>query len=325
MKILIADKFEQFGRDALVALGCEVSNQPDVTADALPQAVAAFAPDVMVVRSKKVQRPAIEAAPSLKSIIRAGAGYDNIDCKAAAERGVSVCNCPGTNSVAVAELTMGLLIALDRRICEQTAELKAGNWNKKEYAVARGLKGSTLGLIGMGAIGREVTRRAQAFGIKVIGHSLNMTRDRANDLGIENGGNTRADLLAMLPKCDAVSIHAAANKESEKMCDAAFFAAMKPGAAFINTSRGSVMDEAALRDAIQSKKLRAGLDVFADEPAEGKLAWTTPTAALPGVVCTHHVGASTDQAQNAVAEEVIRIVKTFRDTGGKSGWLNRVN
>ncbi len=322
MKILIADKFEQFGRDGLAALGNEISNQPDVTADALPQAIAAFNPDVIVVRSKKVNKAALEASKSIKAVIRAGAGFDNIDCKTAAAMGIALCNCPGTNSVAVAELTMGLLISLDRRIPEQTAELKNSSWNKKEYAVARGLKGMTLGVIGMGAIGREVVRRAQAFGMKVIGHSLNMTRDRANDLGIEDGGKTRADLLAMLAKCDAVTIHAAANAESEKMADAAFFGAMKPGAYFINTSRGSVMDEAALREAITTKKIRAGLDVFADEPAEGKLAWTTPTAALPGVVCTHHVGASTDQAQNAVAEEVIRIVKLHRDQGG---WINKVN
>ena len=325
MKILIADKFEQFGRDSLAALGCEISNQPDVAAEALAGTVSEFNPDVIVVRSKKVQKAALEAGSNLKAVIRAGAGYDNIDCKAAAEKGISVCNCPGTNSVAVAELTMGLIIALDRRIAEQTADLKNNVWNKKEYAVARGLKGQTIGLIGMGAIGREVTRRAQAFGMKVIGHSLNMTRDRANDLGIEYGGNTRADLLALAAKSDILSVHSAANPQSEKMCNAEFFAAMKPGAMFINTSRGSVMDEGALREAIQSKKIRAGLDVFENEPAEGKAAWTTPTAALPGVVCTHHVGASTDQAQNAVAEEVVRIVKTYRDSGGSSGWINKVN
>ena len=325
MKILIADKFEQFGRDSLAALGCEISNQPEVAAEAMAGVVSEFNPDVIVVRSKKVQKGALEASPNLKAVIRAGAGYDNIDCKAAAEKGISVCNCPGTNSVAVAELTMGLIIALDRRIAEQTADLKNGAWNKKEYAVAGGLKGQTIGLCGMGAIGREVTRRAQAFGMKVIGHSLNMTRDRAGDLGIEYGGNTRADLLALAAKCDIVSVHSAANPQSEKMCNAEFFAAMKPGAMFINTSRGSVMDEGALREAIQSKKIRAGLDVFENEPAEGKVAWTTPTAALPGVVCTHHVGASTDQAQNAVAEEVVRIVKTYRASGGSSGWINKVN
>ncbi|MGE3109148.1 MAG: NAD(P)-dependent oxidoreductase [Phycisphaerales bacterium] len=324
MKILIADKFEQWGRDGLAALGCEIVNQPDVTADALVGAIEKTRPDVIVVRSKKVARPAIDAAASmsLKAIIRAGAGYDNIDTKAAAGCGISVCNCPGTNAVAVAELTMGLLIALDRRIADQTAELRAGKWNKKEYAVARGLKGMTLGVVGMGAIGREVTRRAQAFGMRIIGHSLNMSRDRAQDLHIEDGGATRADLLAILPRCDAVTVHVAANPESDRMCDGEFFAAMKPGAYFINTSRGSVMDESALREAITSRKLRAGLDVFQDEPAEGACAWTTPTAALPGVVCTHHVGASTDQAQLAVAEEVIRIVRVFRESGR---WENRVN
>jgi len=324
VKVLIADKFEKAGHDGLAALGCEISSQPDVTADALKDAIAAFAPSVLIVRSKKVQKAAIEAGAGagLKGIIRAGAGYDNIDCAAAAAKNIAACNCPGTNSVAVAELTMGLLVCLDRRIPEQTAELKNGQWNKKTYAVARGLKGMTMILIGMGAIGREVTRRAQAFGIHVIGHSLNMTRDRARDLGIEHGGSTRAELLALLPRCDIVSLHVAANKESDHMCNAEFFAAMKPGAYFINTARGSVMSEAALRDAITTRKLRAGLDVFEDEPAEGACAWTTPTAALPGVVTAHHIGASTDQAQLAVAEEVIRIVKVFKETGR---WENRVN
>lgn len=324
MKILIADKFEQSGRDGLAALGCEIVNQPDVTAEALPETINRHAPAVIIVRSKKVQKAAIAAGAdmSLKGIIRAGAGYDNIDTASAAAHNIAVCNCPGTNSVAVAELTMGLLISLDRRIPDQTAELRAAQWNKKEYAVAKGLKGMTLGIVGMGAIGREVTRRAQAFGMRVIGHSLNMSRDRAQDLHIEDGGSRREDLLAMLPRCDAVTVHVAANPESDAMCNAEFFAAMKPGAYFINTSRGSVMDEAALRDAITSKKIRAGLDVFADEPAEAKSAWTTPTAALPGVVCTHHIGASTDQAQLAVAEEVVRVVRVFRETGR---WENKVN
>ncbi len=324
MKILIADKFEQSGRDALASLGCEIVNQPDAPAEALPDTINRFTPDVIIVRSKKILRPAIDAAAgmSVKAIIRAGAGYDNIDTAAAASHAIAVCNCPGTNSVAVAELTLGLLISLDRRIPDQTADLKAAVWNKKEYAVSRGLKGMTLGIVGMGAIGREVTRRAQAFGIRVIGHSLNMSRDRAQDLHIDDGGSTRSDLLAMLPRCDAVTVHVAANPESNAMCNAEFFHAMKPGAFFINTSRGSVMDEPALRDAIQSKKIRAGLDVFADEPADPKAAWTTPTASLPGVVCTHHIGASTDQAQLAVADEVVRIVRVFRET---ARWENKVN
>ncbi|MBC7772142.1 MAG: phosphoglycerate dehydrogenase [Pyrinomonadaceae bacterium] len=324
MKVLIADKFEQIGHDGLASLGCEVLNQPEVAADALAEALKNAGPTVLIVRSKKVNKAAIEAgaAAGLKAIIRAGAGFDNIDCAAAAARGVAVCNCPGMNAVAVAELTMGLLICLDRRIPDQTAELRGGHWKKKDFSVAKGLKGQTLGVIGMGAIGREVVRRAQAFGMKVIAHSLNMSRDRAHDLHIEDGGSTRAELLAMLPRCDAVTIHVAANPESDRMCNTEFFAAMKPGAYFINTSRGSVVDEPALLDAMKSKKIRVGLDVFENEPAEGACDWTTQVASLPGTVVTHHVGASTDQAQTAVADEVVRIVRVFKGAGR---WENKVN
>lgn len=327
MKVLIADPFEQSGRDGLTALGCEVTSDPALTPDTLPDAVARIDPAVLVVRSKKVRPAAIEAGKGLRLIIRAGAGYDNIDLPAATKKGVAVCNCPGMNAVAVAELVMGLLLCCDRRIPDQTADLRGGaggggGWNKKEYAKARGLKGLTLGVIGVGSIGREVVRRAKAFDMNVIAHSLNMNRDRAGDLRVEYGGSSREDLLAVLPRCDAVSLHVAATPESERMCDAGFFAAMKPGAYFINTSRGSVVDEAALAEAVKSKGVRAGLDVFAGEPSEGKAAWTTPLAALPGVYTTHHVGASTDQAQNAVADEVVRIVKVFRQSGRAE---NRVN
>ncbi len=181
---------------------------------------------------------AIAAGKSLGLIIRAGAGYDNIDTGAAAKQGVAVCNCPGTNAVAVAELVFALLLSCDRRVPDQVAETRAGKWNKKEYAKARGLKGLTLGVIGVGAIGRQVIKRARAFDMEVWAHSLNMTPERALDLGIKYGGRTRDELLSMVSQCDAVTIHVAANPESERMCDAAFFAAMREGAYFINTSRG---------------------------------------------------------------------------------------
>lgn len=322
MQVLIADKFEKSGVEGLKALGCTITHQPDVTPETLGEALKAAQADVLVVRSKKVKAPAIAAHPGLKMIIRAGAGYDTIDVSAAAAAGVPVCNCPGTNSVAVAELVMGLLIACDRRIPDQTADLRGSSWNKGEYSKARGLKGMTLGVIGAGGIGREVIRRAQAFGMKCIAHSLNMTPERAADLGVEYGGKTKADLLAMAARCDAISVMVAANKESEKMCDAAFFAAMKPGSYFVNTARGSVVDEAALAAAVREKGVRAGLDVFENEPGEPKVSWTTALSSLPGVYTTHHVGASTDQAQNAVADEVVRIVKVFKTTGAVE---NRVN
>ncbi|MBC7834874.1 MAG: hypothetical protein H7Y88_07215 [Phycisphaerales bacterium] len=322
MKVLIADQFEQSGRDGLAALGDHIAFEPGLTPESLADAVATLDPTVLVVRSKKVKPPAIAAGKSLKLIIRAGAGYDNIDLAAASQRGIAVCNCPGMNTVAVAELVFGLLICCDRRIPDQTAELRAGAWNKKEYSRARGLKGLTLGVIGVGSIGREVVKRAQAFGMSCIAHSLNMNTERARDLGVTYGGSSNADMLSVVGRCDAVSVHVAANRQSEKMCGTAFFGAMKPGAYFINTSRGSVVDEAALANAVTSKGIRAGLDVFEDEPAEDKVAYSTKLASLPGVYTTHHVGASTDQAQNAVAEEVVRIVKVYRSSGE---FENRVN
>lgn len=322
MRTLIADKFEKQGIDGLKGLGCEVTSNAEVTAADLAGLIGTLDPEVLVVRSKKVQAPAIAAAKSLKLIIRAGAGYDNIDCGASKAKGIAVCNCPGMNAVAVAELVMGLLVCCDRRIPDQVAELRAGQWNKGAYSKARGLKGMTLGVIGVGGIGREVIRRAKAFDMACIAHSLNMNPLRAQDLGVGHGGHTRVDLLKMLPECDAVSLHVAANAESERMCDAGFFAAMKPGAYFINTSRGSVVDEAALREAVQTKGIRAGLDVFENEPAEAKTTWQSPTVALPGVFGTHHCGASTDQAQFAVAEEVVRIVKVYRNSGKFENQVN---
>lgn len=328
MKVLIADPFEQAGKDGLAALGCEVVSDPTLTPDTLPDAVAKLDPAVLVVRSKKVRPAAIQAAKGLKLIIRAGAGYDNIDLAAASAKSIPVCNCPGMNAVAVAELVFAHLLACDRRLPDQTADLRqggaggAGGWNKKEYAKARGLKGLTLGVVGVGAIGREVIKRAKAFDMHVWAHSINMTGDRALDLHVNFGGHSRGELLGMLRLCDAVTLHVSGNPESERMCDKEFFDAMQPGSYFINTSRGSVVDEAALADAIKSKGIRAGLDVFQNEPSEGKVAWTTPLASLPGVYTSHHVGASTDQAQNAVADEVVRIVKVFLKSGRAE---NRVN
>lgn len=321
MRILVADKFEKQGLDGLAALGCEVVYKPDAGVEGLAAALSAHDPAVLVVRGSKVNTSALDAARSLKGIVRAGAGYDTIDLAAVKARGVAVCNTPGMNAAAVAELTFALLLALDRRIVDQTLDLRAGRWGKQEYGKARGIKGSTIGLIGVGAIGREVIRRAKAFGMTCWGHALNMTYDRALDLGVKYGGRTREELYDMLRQCDVVSVHVAANPESNKMCDATFFEAMRPGAIFLNTSRGSVVDEPALIAAMNAKGIRAGLDVYENEPAGGSAQWKWAGGDAPGLVGTHHVGASTDQAQNAVADEVVRVVRVFKDTGL---WENRV-
>ncbi|MEK6630304.1 MAG: NAD(P)-dependent oxidoreductase, partial [Acidobacteriota bacterium] len=166
MKVLIADKFEESGIDALQQLGVEVLNQPDLKDAALADALAATQADVLVVRSTKVTEAILEAS-TLSLVVRAGAGYDTIDVKAASRRGIYVSNCPGKNSIAVAELAFGLILALDRRIPDNVADLRAGKWNKKEYSKSRGLHGRTLGILGFGNIGQEMAKRAQAFGMNL--------------------------------------------------------------------------------------------------------------------------------------------------------------
>src|SRR6188472_922228 len=167
MKVLIADKFEKSGIDGLRAAGCEVVNDPDLKDDALREAIGKTGADVLVVRSTKVTAPMLDAG-RLSLIVRAGAGYNTIDVAAASERGIYVSNCPGKNAIAVAELAFALILALDRRVPDNVAELRAGQWNKKTFSKARGLYGRTLGLIGLGQIGLEMIRRAAGFGMNVV-------------------------------------------------------------------------------------------------------------------------------------------------------------
>ena len=318
MKILVADAFEKSGLDGLAALGCEVLYEPKLEGAALGARLAETGAEVLVVRGTKVGAPEIEAASGLALIVRAGAGVNTIDIQSASARAIAVSNCPGKNAIAVAELTWGLILALDRRIVEQTNDLKAGIWNKALYGKARGLAGRTLGVVGLGAIGLEVVARAKAFGMPVVAWSRSLDDDRASRLGV-----ARADSVhALAAASDVVTVHCALTKETKGMLDAKFFEAMKPGAFFVNTSRGDVVDQPALEAAIAEKGLRAGLDVFAKEPAGGTGAFEDGIARLPAVIGTHHVGASTEQAQNAIAEETVRIVAAFASTGDVPNAVN---
>ncbi|MEP6742014.1 MAG: 3-phosphoglycerate dehydrogenase family protein [bacterium] len=310
MHILIADKFEQSGRDGLAALGCEVSYQPDLKDEALVEAVAKDAPDVLVVRGTKVSEKMLAAGP-IKLVVRAGAGYNTIDVAAASRRGIYVSNCPGKNSIAVAELAFALMLALGRRIADNVIALRGGQWNKKEFSKARGLFGRTLGLIGVGKIGQEMIPRAQAFGMPVIAWSRSLTRERAAELGVEFKA-TPADVAR---EADVVSAHLALNSETKGLLGAEFFAAMRPGAYFINTARGEVVDQAALVEAMRARGIRAGLDVYAGEPTSATGEFTEAIAQEPNLYGTHHIGASTDQAQEAIAAETVRIVREFKKTG----------
>ena len=311
MKVLVADKFEESGLAGLEALGCEVLYEPKLEGASLGARLAETGAEALVVRSTKVGAQEMESASGLALIVRAGAGVNTIDLNAASARAIAVSNCPGKNAIAVAELAWGLILALDRRIVEQGVDLRDGKWNKSEYGKARGLAGRTLGVIGIGAIGLEVVTRAKAFGMPVVAWSRSLDDDRASRLGL-----ARADSIhALAAASDFVTVHCALTKETKGMLDAKFFAAMKPGAFFVNTSRGEVVDQPALEAAIAEKGLRAGLDVFAKEPAGGTGAFEDGIALLPGVIGTHHVGASTDQAQNAIAAETVRIVAAFASTG----------
>ena len=320
MKVLVADKFEKVGIDGLKDLGCTVVSEPDVKADALPALVRQIDPHILIVRSKKVNADTLRAGTALTLVIRAGAGIDTIDVAAASDLGVFVSNCPGKNSIAVAELVMGLLLACDRRIPDQVAELRQGKWNKAAHSKGRGLYGRTLGIVGLGQIGREVAVRARAFGMRVVAWSRSLTHEEADRLGIAYAQTP----LDVARDADAVTINVAANAETKHLVNAEFLAAMKPGAYLLNTSRGSVVDEAALQQAVRDKGIRAGLDVFQNEPAGGTGAFSNPVVQSPGVYGTHHVGASTDQAQVAIAHEVIRIVQAFQATGEVPNVVNRL-
>ena len=310
MRVLIADKFEQSGRDGLQALGCEISYQPDVKDETLVEAIKKETPDVLVVRGTKVTEPMLDAGP-VKLVVRAGAGYNTIDVVAASKRGIYVANCPGKNSIAVAELAFALILALDRRVADNVIALRRGEWNKKEFSKARGLFGRTLGLIGVGKIGQEMIPRARAFGMPVVAWSRSLTTERAALLGVEMKESPK-DVAAA---SDIVSVHLALNPETKKMLGADFFNAMQQGSYFINTARGEVVDQAALVEAMRSRGIRAGLDVFAIEPTSSTGEFQDEIVKEEGLYGTHHVGASTDQAQEAIADETVRIVREFKQTG----------
>jgi len=310
MRVLIADKFEQSGRDGLESLGCQVSYEPDAKDDSLVAAITSTSPDVLVVRGTKVTEPMFDAGP-IKLVVRAGAGYNTIDVAAASKRGIYVSNCPGKNSIAVAELAFALILALDRRVAENVVTLRQGQWNKKEFSKARGLFGRTLGLIGVGKIGQEMVPRAQAFGMPVVAWSRSLTPEHAAHLGVEY----KQTPLDVAHSADIVSVHLALKPETKGLIGADFFNAMKEGSYFINTARGEVVDQAALAQAMKMRGIRAGLDVFAIEPTTGTGEFQDPIVNEANLYGTHHIGASTDQAQEAIAAETVRIVREFKETG----------
>ncbi len=309
MRLLFADRLPEQTIQDLEAQGHECVVDPALTADDLPGRIPGF--DGLVVRSTRVPASVFAAADRLALVVRAGAGTNTIDTDAAAAQGVFVSNVPGRNAAAVAELTLGLLLAIDRRIADNVADLRAGVWNKSRYSKAAGVLGSTLGIIGLGSIGLAVAERAGGFGIRVQALAKPGRPDHVVTRIEELGLTICESLSDLLATSDIVSLHVPAKAATRGLVDADFLAQMKPGAILLNTSRGEVVDESALLAALNSGHVRAGLDVFADEPSDGSGAWISRLAQHPGVVGTHHIGASTEQAQRAIAAGVADIVERF--------------
>jgi len=315
MKILVADKLSENALVELKALGSELRVEPKLNADTLPDAIGDA--DILIVRSTRVKAAAMDAATSLSLIIRAGAGVNTIDVGHASSQGIHVANCPGKNADAVAELTLGLIIAADRRIAYQAEQLRAGGWNKKEYSKADGLKGKTIGIVGYGSIGKAVAKRAKSFGISVIAWSRSLNPQIAEAQGIAYCPNT----LQLARDADIISLHLAVAPETMNLVNAEFLDAMKDGAILVNTSRGEIVDQAALEEAIDKKSLKVALDVYSDEPDanSNKFSHTELAKRITG---THHIGASTNQASDAIAYETVRIVEAYIRTGKA---INQVN
>ncbi len=309
MRILFADKMDAGRLGWLEAAGHVCIVKPELTADDLAEHIAGI--EVLVVRSTEVRRTVFKAADRLAMVLRAGAGTDSIDCDAASKLGVYVCNVPGRNAVAVAELTMGLLLAIDRQIPKATSDLHEGRWNKAQYMGATGLKGRRMAVVGMGAIGIEVARRAAAFGIEV---AALYRSDRSGELLAEMKRleiEIVPDWDALLAGADIVSLHLPATPDTCGLVDEKFLAKMPDGAILLNTSRGEIVNERALVAALDERGMRAGLDVFQGEPPGADSDWSSPLASHPRVTGTHHIGASTAQASEDIADGVVEVLEAF--------------
>ncbi len=308
MNVLVADKLSEKGISALRDSGCNLEVRPELTTDTLASALDGV--EVLVVRSTRVQKEQIRAAKALSLIIRAGAGVNTIDLEEAGKHGIHVSNCPGKNKDAVAELTAGLIIASDRRIVDASLDMRKGEWGKKKYAGAGGLKGRTLGVIGFGSIARAVIKRFKAFEMKIAVWSRSFSQEKADESGLVYC-KTLNDIALI---SDVVSVHIASVPETKHLINSDFFSRMKDAAIFVNTSRGEVVDTGALKKAIPRKGLRVGLDVYENEPS-GSNREFCDTELSHLVTATPHIGASTEQSSTAIAMQVVEIIKEYMETG----------
>ncbi|MCC7383587.1 MAG: hydroxyacid dehydrogenase [Deltaproteobacteria bacterium] len=304
-RVLIADALDAESIAELQSAGIDVAFRPDLTAESLPDALPGAC--VLVVRNTRVTSDAIKAARGLGLIVRAGSGVQNIDVEAASARGVFVSECPGKNAAAVAELTLGLMLAIDRRIPENVNDLRAGRWNRARYSGALGLKGRVLGLVGFGAVAREVALRARAFEMEVRAYARSLTEQGAKDAEVRRA----TSLEQLFRDADVVSLHLPLNHDTRQLVGRRLLGVMKPGAVLINTAHAELCEPTALEEAVRAGKLRLGSDRWAREPEAGSGELVDALARLEGVYGTHHIGAATRQAEDAIARETVRIVRHF--------------
>jgi D-3-phosphoglycerate dehydrogenase / 2-oxoglutarate reductase len=291
-RILLTDGLEENGQ-VILRESADVADHPGITSDELLQVIGGY--DALIVRGRTKVTPAVfAAAPRLKVVGRAGVGVDNIDLAAAREHKVTVVNSPLATTLAVAELTMGLMLGMLREIPRADTSMKNGKWLKKEFE-GNELYGKTLGVIGFGRIGSAVAQRAAAFGMNVIGYDpLVVAED------IRQRGGEPVNLIDLYIRADVITLHLPLTNDTREILDAAAFAKMKTGVRIVCAARGGVIDEEALLEALNSGKVAsAALDVFAAEPPG-----QTALVSHPHVVCTPHVGAQTVEAQGRAAYDI---------------------
>lgn len=304
MQVLVADKLHPEVIKLLEKI-CTLDYQPGLDAESLVG--PAQNADVLIVRSTKVQAPVIEAAKRLSLIIRAGAGVNTIDLDRASAKGISVCNCPGKNAVAVAELAIALMLAWDRRLPDCVALLRAGKWDKGGFSKAKGFQGRTVGVVGLGSIGMATLERLRGFKVRIVGWSRSLTPERALELGIEYCSSP----VEVARRSSIVSLHLALSKDTRGFLGEEFFAELQAGDILINTCRAEVVDKDALLKALERGVL-VGTDVFHDEPSAKSGEWVDEIASHKNLYGTHHIGASTDQSELATGMEALRIVEAFQ-------------
>ncbi|HEU4606178.1 MAG TPA: hydroxyacid dehydrogenase [Nitrososphaera sp.] len=302
-RVLVCDSIDQAGIDSMKRAGLNVDYKPEIKPAELVSSVKDY--DVIIVRSRtKITKEVVDAAASAKIIARVGVGLDNVDVKAAEEKKIRVINAPEAASIAVAELAIGLMISLARSIPRADAESKRGNWIKKELMGTQ-LSGKYLGIVGVGNIGRNIGRMAKALRMNLIGYDpYPISREFITETGM-----IVTDLNTLLESADFVTCHVPATLETKHMFNAERFAKMKPTSYLVNTSRGEIIDENALYEALKNNKIAgAALDVFEVEPPANK-----QLLELSNLVCTPHIGAQTREAQElastVIAEKVIQILR----------------